>query len=109
LETVLFLIPGYSEQLAKGAAPAQLLPCMRLLAAFEGTGPMPIAPKATGELTKVAAQRGAEAIARQDTRHTMNAWLWFIAVMAIIGVLLFGLSLVVPARQVPHRPVVGSR
>jgi hypothetical protein len=105
----MFSIPGYSEQLAQGAAPVHLLPCVKLLAGFEQKGPMPLAPEVTEQFAKEVAKRSSEIVARQDTRRAMNDWLWFIGVVALAGIFVACCSLVLPGNRRRSRSLADSR
>jgi hypothetical protein len=104
VETDLFIIPGYSEQLARGSVPLLLLPCQKLLAGFEGKGPTALAPQATEQLMQEAMKRGAEINARMETRQTLNDWLWLAGIAAVIGLFAACSWLVIPSR--PQRKPV---
>ncbi len=107
VETDLFVIPGYSEQLAKGSVPLLLLPCQKLLASFEGKGPASLAPQATEQLMQEAMKRATEIHARMETRQTLNAWLWLTGIAAVIGLLAACSWLVIPNRSQRKRARVG--
>jgi hypothetical protein len=108
LETVMFSIPGYSEQLAQGAVPAHLLACVKLLGGFEQKGPMPLAPEVTEQFAKEAGKRSSEIVAQQETRRAMNDWLWFIGIVAVVGILVACSSLVFPGSLRRSQALAGS-
>jgi hypothetical protein len=107
LEPIVISIPGYAEQLEHGEAAAQLMPCIKLLAEFEGKGAGPMAPNATRELAKRAGERSEAAFERNETRRSLDDWLWVIGIVAIVGILLMGIALILPAKT-PRRRVVRS-
>jgi hypothetical protein len=104
VETDLFIIPGYSEQLAKGMVPQLLLPCLKLLASFEGKGPTALAPHANEQLMHEAMKRSTEINARLETRQSMNDWLWLAGIAGVIGLLAACSWLLIPSR--PRRKPV---
>jgi hypothetical protein len=109
LDTVVNLIPGLSEQLSQDNIPPHLLACISLLQGFEGSGPEPLAPKYADQLAKAAAKRSSEVIAQQDSRRSMNDWLWMAGIVGIVGLLLIFLALVSPQRRAPQRVAAGSK
>src|SRR5262249_18317720 len=86
LELIMMMMPHHEEDVSKGGVPEFLIPAAKLLADFEGTGPVPLAPNGTGELVKEANKQTEKAFAAQDERRSMNDWLWIVAVAAIVGI-----------------------
>lgn len=109
LESVMFLLPGYAEQLAQGAVPPHLLPCLGLLAKLEGKGPEPLAPLASLELAKQAGKLRAEIADQQENRRAMDDWLWVIAAAALVGIFMACAALIFPQRKPRRRATAGSR
>ncbi|HTQ39456.1 MAG TPA: hypothetical protein VMJ32_10530 [Pirellulales bacterium] len=108
LAPVVSSIPGYTEALAQGAVPPHLMPDIKLLATFEGTGPQPLTPKSTADLAKLAGEKNTELAGRIFRRRSLNDELWLVGVAAIIGILLASSSRILPAAK-PRRAVAAQR
>lgn len=103
LELIMTMIPHHEEEVAKGVVPEFLLPAGKLLANFEGIGPVPLAPNETGELLKEANKLTEKAFAAQDQRHSMNDWLWIVGITAIVGFGLVCIGFATAAKKPPRR------
>jgi hypothetical protein len=108
LELIMTMIPHHEEDVAKGGIPEFQIPAGKLLANFEGTGPVPLAPNEMGKLLKEANKLSEKAFAAQDERHSMNDWLWIVGVAAIVGIGLVCTGLASATRK-PQRRVATSK
>lgn len=108
LELIMTMMPHHEEDVSKGGVPEFLIPGAKLLADFEGTGPVPLAPNETGKLLMEANKQTEKAFAAQDGRRAMNDLLWIVAVAAIVGIGLVCTGLASGPRK-PKRPMAAPR
>jgi len=102
----LFNLPPFlAGHMKQGSVPIQLLPSANLIAAFEGQGQW-LAPEAIKERSKQVAKHALEQRARAHTRQGMNDWLWLVAGIGAIGILLVSSALLSGrSRARPRQPM----